>query len=201
MTGSGGAVSVLNFTGAASNTFGAVYYQNGTPAGIVYQINDGNPGTGRVVGLKQPETRLSWGPTGANNASNQTDGLANMAVIKTLDDDFSDYPAFAWVDALNGPAGMTTYTTGATGIWYLPARNEIGNYTGGVLQAFINYGRDNFNAVISTAGGAPLRQDMHWTSCSQSNDCSWYAHLGANDFGVSYMPKSEVHYVIAICRF
>ena len=110
--------------------------------GVVYQIGDyypdpSNPATaigkvfevsnggidGKVVDT-EPSPGLSWGPNNAGTeATNETDGLSNMAVITSQLDWKNTYPLFAWVDGKN-PEG-TTYSSGRTGIWYVPAKQEL----------------------------------------------------------------------------
>ena len=110
--------------------------QSGMAAiGIVYWLDTAAPGyksatksgpSGKIVSLDEAPDYLEWGHYDVETgAISYTDGRANMAVIKALDNTFSAYPAFAWVDQKNGVAGATAYASGAKGIWYLPAIAEL----------------------------------------------------------------------------
>lgn len=104
----------------ADGTWGTAYINDVSNAciGIVFEVNaDGK--SGKIVSLDEGQD-LVWATEGstyattATGANNVADGTANMAIIKALDDDYSDFPAFKWcADRTEG--GLT---------WYLPALNE-----------------------------------------------------------------------------
>lgn len=104
----------------ADGTWGTAYINDASNAciGIVFEVNaDGK--SGKIVSLD--ETTVTWATSGttyataATSANNVADGTANMAIIKTLDDDYSDFPVFKWcADKTEG--GLT---------WYLPAPHEL----------------------------------------------------------------------------
>jgi len=156
---------------------GDYYYEDGTWStalnaqkkciGIVYEVNaDGK--SGKIVGLNEPPAnwsgnndagKLSWGPEGnnMNNANEVSDGLKNMATMKAKFSDFSNYDAFRWVHAQN-PEG-TNYSTGATGVWYLPAREELK-----ALYEAYNADKSNFNSKLTSASGTVITDEDY--NCS-----------------------------------
>ena len=93
-----------------------------TAIGKVFEVSKGGI-EGKIVNT-EASPGLSWGPSNAGTeATNETDGLSNMAVITSQLDWKNTYPLFAWVDGKN-PEG-TTYSSGRTGIWYVPAKQEL----------------------------------------------------------------------------
>ena len=86
-------------------------YPNATnPVGVVFSVTD-EGAHGKVLSLTQSD-KISWGADGITGAIDKEDGRVNVAKIKALDSDLSDYPAFKWCADLG--AG-----------WYLPAKDEI----------------------------------------------------------------------------
>lgn len=164
---------------SANAKVGDYYYEDGTWSstytsdasnpciGIVYEVNaDGK--SGKIVGLNEPPAnwsgnndagKLSWGPEGnnMNNANEVSDGLKNMATMKAKFSDFSNYDAFRWVHAQN-PEG-TNYSTGATGVWYLPAREELK-----ALYEAYNADKSNFNSKLTSASGTVITDEDY--NCS-----------------------------------
>lgn len=93
-----------------------------TAIGKVFEVSNGGI-DGKVVNT-DASPGLSWGPNNAGTeATNETDGLSNMAVITSQPDWKNTYPLFAWVDGKN--AIGTTYSSGRNGIWYIPAKQEL----------------------------------------------------------------------------
>ena len=158
---------------------GDVYPYKGTPIGVVYAVSGGGL-QGKIVSLDETELRWSaiYSDTGA---SSTTDGLANMATIKALNNTFSGYSAFAWVDQKNGVAGATTYAAGDKGKWYLPAREELGNYTGGLYQAYNAYGNTDFNTRLTLAGGTAFTALYYWSSTEIISSYAWVVHVYDGD--------------------
>lgn len=144
-------------------TYSTAYDATRTCIGIVFAVNaDGK--SGKIVGVDEPikdwnggtnvAGKLIWSPNNlATNATNPENGLANMATIKVLDDSFTTYPAFAWVHAMN-PSG-TTYTATSTGVWYLPAEDELRSLY--VVKAIVNL-------ALSTASKTGLSDDYYLSS-------------------------------------
>ena len=103
----------------ADGTWGTAINNISNPCiGIVFEVNaDGR--SGKIVSLD--ETKVTWATgettyaTTVTRANNVADGTANMAIIKALDDDYSDFPVFKWcADKTEG--GLA---------WYLPAPHEL----------------------------------------------------------------------------
>lgn len=98
---------------------GDQYSENGVEGEVAY-MND----TIRYV--KKELGEAAWSTENvATGATDDFDGMKNMAVIKKIPDWENLYPAFALCDALN--------TGGVTG-WYLPAGDEIIRITGEVYS-------------------------------------------------------------------
>lgn len=103
----------------SDNTWSTNLDTDKTCIGIVFEVNeDGN--SGKIVSLDEVNEK-AWATEGttyattATGATNPADGMANMETIKTLDEDYSDFPAFKWcADRTEG--GLT---------WYLPAPYEL----------------------------------------------------------------------------
>ena len=137
---------------------GDLYPDAVNPAGIVFWIDPVNKGRGKIVSLNQEY--LTWGPTGfTTDATDPDNGAVNMAIIKALDDDYSDYPAFAWC-ASKTEGGLT---------WYLPAINELLEISREVTV---------INATLSAAGGEMwinmfFSWYWYWSSTDNSNESAW----------------------------
>lgn len=143
--------------------FPVVYYAIGdlypdaeNPIGVVFQISNGGV-NGKILSLTQ-EANKAWGPADVmTDATDSSDGLANMRIIQALDPDFSDYPAFAAAHALNGSSA--NYAAGSTGVWYLPARGEW-------EKVYFNwwYSDQNGNNQILTKAGGTALSTKYWSS-------------------------------------
>lgn len=131
-------------------TYSTAYDATRTCIGIVFEVNaDGK--SGKIVGVD--EGSKTFGPNVVTNATDPENGLANMATIKALDDSFTAYPAFAWAHAMN-PAG-TSYTATSTGVWYLPAEDELKSLY--VVKAIVNL-------ALSTASKTGLSDNYYFSS-------------------------------------
>ena len=183
--------------------------QSGTAAiGIVYWLNTAAPDynaatksgpSGKIVSLDEAPDYLGWGPSDVETgAISPTDGLANMAVVKRIDNTFSAYPAFAWVDQKNGAAGATTYASGTKEIWYLPAVAELQYLlcaaAGKPYETWSFQGSDNsdsyypsfnpvwesvidvssFNAHLTAAGGVAFGANACWSATENFSLSAWY---------------------------
>ena len=181
--------------------------QLGTAAiGIVFWLNTDAPGydaatksgvSGKIVSLDEASDNLTWGPVEVETGTTSCfDGLANMSVIKELDNTFSAYPAFAWVDQKNGAAGATAYASGTKGIWYLPAVAELQYLVcaaaGEPCETWSFPDSDNdssqnpsFNPIrvvidlsglddkLTSAGGVPLTAYSYWSSIEYNAYVAW----------------------------
>ena len=79
----------------------------------VYLLEGGGPGGIDLYVALSDEGSFAWGPADVSTgATNPSDGSANMEVIRAIDPDLSDYPAFkACSDMGSG--------------WYLPSKDEL----------------------------------------------------------------------------
>ncbi len=122
------------------------YYPNEEEAvGIVFLVDETGT-SGKVISLYTEEENLnydndtesdgynrdSWLTFSSlelkNNGTSTTDGLANMeTALATTNGDITQYPIYEWVhDNLNGGGSdMSIYESGATGVWYIPATQEL----------------------------------------------------------------------------
>jgi len=145
--------------------------QSGTAAiGIVYWVDPADSRHGKVVSLDEAEDK-KWAETSSfTGAADMNNGRVNMKAIYGLDNDFSDYPAFAWVHSKNSPT-QDYDNTDAKGIWYLPAGNELGNNDpSSLFQNMNTYGRVNFNKKLTAANGTQLGNNYYWSSSEDSGD-------------------------------
>jgi len=177
--------------------------QSGTAAiGIVYWLRSPSKysrygSSGRIVSLDEAPDYLRWGSSGETGATYSGYGLANMVAVKSIDNTFSTYPVFAWVDQKNGAAGTTAYVPGATGIWYLPAVGELQQllcfaaFRSGEEWGFLTIDDNKvwypsfnptwdseidllrLNARLTSAGGTALDASTYWSSSGNYVNSAW----------------------------
>ena len=92
------------------------YYNDGTKEGVVFDVWD-NGNSGKIVSMMQPTGTLQWSSDETEQkrligAGSETDGAANMAVVKAISGWETKYPAFKWCADLGDG-------------WYLPAKEEL----------------------------------------------------------------------------
>lgn len=111
---------------------GDYYYQNGTYSaiytggadnpcvGVVFWVDQTDNTKGKIVSLDE-KNNIAWTTNPDyysmydTHATSTLNGLENMAAIKKLDDDYSDFPPFEWC-AEKTSGGLT---------WYLPSNKEL----------------------------------------------------------------------------
>lgn len=130
-----------------SNCIGRVFWidpaawdhsSSGTPTGYF----------GKIVSPESPSGN-SWGPENVTTgATSETDGIMNMAVITAITNWKTNYPVFAWVDSKNIIG--TTYSSGLTGIWYLPAKDELEVLRNSNIVSFPNYRWSSTENTLNT---------------------------------------------------
>ncbi|WP_175636871.1 hypothetical protein [Bacteroides fragilis] len=142
----------------------------------MYEVNaDGK--SGKIMGLTQTgrDDSKKWSTESiVTGATNPTDGRANMTTIANLiansggSKSWDNYPAFKWVTEQNN---NTDNWDAATDKWYLPAKDELSTF----YTAYDTYGKDNFNAKITTAGGTVIT-DIYWypSSTESSGADYWF---------------------------
>lgn len=157
------------------DTWSSTYTNNASNPciGIVYEVNaDGK--SGKIVGLTQINS-IDQKPWSTENivtgATNTTDGRVNMTTIANLitsgSKSWDTYPAFKWVTEQNNNIGNWDATTDK---WYLPAKDELSAF----YTAYDTYGKDNFNAKITTAGGTALSNIYFYPSSTESSNTQYY---------------------------
>lgn len=163
---------------------GDYYYEDGTWSstytsdasnpciGIVYEVNaDGK--SGKIMGLIEIYPKQWSTEDIVTGATNPTDGRANMTTIANLiansggSKSWDTYSIFKWVTEQNNNTGNWD---AATDKWYLPAKDELSTF----YTAYDTYGKDNFNAKITTAGGTALSNIYYYPSSTENNSTSYY---------------------------
>lgn len=110
----------------------------GGARGVVFYIDNEIVKIVSILG-----TSLAWGVYDvATNAISETDAMVNMAIIKNLDTDLRNYPAFYW---------CANYGEG----WYLPVQSEL---------RMICEVQPTINDTLSPNGYTVLGSGMHWSS-------------------------------------
>ena len=190
---------------------GDYYYEGGTWSstytydasnpciGIVYEVNaDGK--SGKIVGLTQIENidQKPWSKEKiVTGATNTTDGRVNMTTIANLitsgSKSWDTYPAFKWVTEQNNNTGNWDATTDK---WYLPAKDELSAF----YTAYDTYGKDNFNAKITTAGGTALSNIYFYPSSTESSNTQYY-HTQFNNGSTGTQDKINNNVVRCIRTF
>lgn len=161
---------------------GNYYYEDGTWStifndqkkciGIVYEVNaDGK--SGKIMGLMQTNSEKWSTEDIVTGATNTTDGRANMTTIANLiansnnSKSWDTYPIFKWVTEQNNNTDNWDATNDK---WYLPAKDELSAF----YTAYDTYGKDNFNAKITTAGGTALTNHYHYPSSTESSSTNFW---------------------------
>ena len=158
------------------------YYNDGKKEGVVFEVwDDGN--SGKIVSMTQSAEYLQWSSDEAEQkrlvgADNQTDGAANMAIIKSISSWEDKYPAFKWCADLGEG-------------WYLPAKEEL-------LTIYSN------KAAIDANLTEQLTSSWYWSSTeydyhnSDGVFCAWRVRMYDGAYGSS---KSNNYYVRAVSAF
>lgn len=135
------------------------YPHVGPTIGIVFYIEN-NGKNGKAVSLTE-NSGVKWADAYDNTDAKDLDnGRINMHTIYNRANDFSGYPAFAWVHRLN-PPGTDYSDESATGVWYLPAVEELSDLKGRNLVTV--------NAALINAEGAAL-SGIYWSSTEYYSD-------------------------------
>ena len=117
------------------------YYNDGTKEGVVFEVSaDGT--SGKIVSMTDSGV-LRWSSDTTeqkrlSGADSETDGAANMAVVKAISGWETKYPAFKWCTDLGDD-------------WYLPAKEE--------LRTIYN-NKDKLNTNLTDM----LSSNNHWSS-------------------------------------
>ncbi|MBR5886323.1 MAG: PEGA domain-containing protein, partial [Alistipes sp.] len=159
------------------------YYNDGKKEGVVFEVSaDGKHG--KIVSMTQSVSSLQWSSDETEQkrlvgADSQTDGAANMAIIKSISGWKSKYPAFKWCADLGEG-------------WYLPAKKEL-------LTIYSKKDVVNANLVYK------LSSSYYWSSTeydyrySNGVFCAWFV-LMSNGYTRSTL-KLYDYYVRAVSAF
>ena len=205
-------------------TYSAAFDHTKTCIGIVFWKDPADPTHGKIVSLNEAEEAAVWAweniPTGAIS---DDDGLANMRAVKEKKPNFHNHPPFEYVNGLN-PAS-TSYADGSTGVWYLPAKNElkqlyaamsglrwiasgtagegeIADWGGGEMPGNATYSavREAFNDKFTADGvGGKEIGSVYWSSTEDGSNGAWYVYFGSGNAGDGY--KSNLNYVRSCLAF
>lgn len=176
---------LLTLATVDNNVIGAYYYLDGVKVGVVFQVKTADR-KGLVVSLDEKFV-VPWGPQVTSNATSTTDGTANMAAVKVVNSDYSNYEAFQWVYQKNG---------NADGPWYLPAKDELkalcagycglditnisGWSDGNGMPGYASYSeaRTTFDGILTSADGTAITTNTsqtasYWSSTESDSNKAW----------------------------
>lgn len=146
-----------------------------TAKGVVYKV-DAEGRHGKAV-YYQEETGQWSTEADLIGATDDDNGLVNMRAVQIWDDSYSYYPAFGYVNRINENLGINTNEYAdpdATGVWYLPAKNELTE----LLQA-CNKDPEINNSLNSIPNGDWMSlSGAYWSSTEYTDydlyDCAYY---------------------------
>ena len=159
------------------------YYNDGKKEGVVFEVWD-NGNSGKIVSMTQSASTLQWSSDATEQrrlvgADSQTDGAANMAIIKSISGWEDKYPAFKWCADLGEG-------------WYLPAKEEL-------LTIYSN------KAAIDANLTGQLSSSVYWSSTeydyhhSDGVFCAWLVYMYNGTTGNYF--KYNLNYVRAVSAF
>ena len=136
------------------------YYNENGMQGVVFQVSaDGR--SGKIVSLTQPtDGKIAWAVGSYERgrtigATYTDDGEKNMAIVKSISDWQTKYPAFAWCAKLGSA-------------WYLPAIDEL------ELLLFNDTVRNAVNKTIEAHNGTKLSDKgeprWYWSSTESGKE-------------------------------
>ena len=148
--------------------------------GLVFKVDESGK-SGLIVSFYEPETMLAWGQefttTGANSRSG---GEQNTAIIYSLPNCQTKYPAFAWCQSLGSG-------------WYIPAIDEL-------LELFrVSYTQE-FSEAIATYNATPFTAGKYYLSSTEMDE--WFIYLAEPSSATeSSNYKQYTYFVRAIHSF
>lgn len=167
----------------------------------MYEVNAGGR-SGKIVGLTQINSidKKPWSTENiVTGATNTTDGRVNMTTIAELitnsggSKSWDTYPAFKWVTEQNNNTGNWD---AANDKWYIPAIDELSAF----YTTYNTYGKDNFNAKITTAGGTVFYNTSYYSSSTESSNTQYY-HTQFNNGNTGTQDKINNNVVRCIRKF
>ena len=190
----------LENAGGIVHTIGDIAYSDGsvsadydsikTPIGIVIEVVDGV--ATKIVSLTEINNTKWSNENVVTNATYETNGMANLTAIQSIDDWETKYPAFKWCDDYADASGNSE--------WYLPAKYELN-------QLYIV--RDTVNIAIEKIrieGGdvANISLETYWSSSQHHNGSyAWDQRFSSGKLGSngSGDPKDDTCSVRAVRAF
>lgn len=146
------------------------YYDVEGVQGIVYEVEGFHGG---IVSIEVSHN-VKWSTEYAvTDATDESDGMNNMNVIKGRPDWINLYPAFAWCEAKN--------TGGVTG-WYLPSVDEVKKICAGHVE---------INAGLEARGGDLLTNGHYYWTSTEANEYSAKYVQFLNGFLTQYYKKDD----------
>jgi hypothetical protein len=134
--------------------------------GIVIELKWGVGVATKIVSLT--ETTAEWSIEEVDtNATSETDGMANLRAIQSIDGWGNKYPAFKWCDDYEDESGNSE--------WYLPAKDELNqlyNVKYYVNTAIKKITAGGGNATVLDTGDYSYYGD-YWSSSQCDNSCAW----------------------------
>lgn len=139
--------------------------------GVVYSVSEDGK-SGMIMNINT--AKYNWATSGTTYAtsligtSTSTSdlgiGVANMKIVASkVGNDFTDHPAFAYVDSFNDPdLDYSTLSDDATGVWALPSEGDIKGFVPGILA---DGDSSVINSSIEAAGGVKISNPIHFSTC------------------------------------
>jgi hypothetical protein len=173
-------------------TVGEVYYENGVPAGVVYEISEAGL-HGKMVSIEQARKAWSNDTLTVTNAISNTNGKMNMdSILSNVDFDQNLYtspPDYLLFSVCHGELD-----------WYLPAKDELQtlyskkNEINVTLDLLIQQ-----NVSNATLLQASTETKFYWSSTE--NDAKTSYNVSFED-GTAATSKKDVNgYLRGICKF
>ena len=145
----------------SDGTISAEYDSAKTAVGVVIEATNGT--ATKIVSLT--ETTAKWSIEKVDtNATSETDGMANLRAIQSIDGWEEKYPAFKWCDDYADESGNSE--------WYLPAKDELNQ-----LYNVKHYVNAAIKKIVAGGGNATVLDtgdnDYYWSSSQYDNDIAW----------------------------
>ena len=153
------------------------YYNENGKEGVVFEVTDRGR-HGKIVSMIQSSEALQWRSDNVEQktligAASKTNGAANMAVVKSIPNWESKYPAFKWCAELGEG-------------WYLPAKEEL-------LTIY------SCKEILNSKLNEKIDREWTWSSTECNKLCAWLVYM--NDGYTNYYNKYNYNYVRAVSAF
>ena len=176
----------IGYIAYSDGTISAEYDSAKTAVGVVIEATNGT--ATKIVSLT--ETTAKWSIEKVDtNATSETDGMANLTVIQSIDGWEEKYPAFKWCDDYADESGNSE--------WYLPAKDELNQLY--EVKDCVNAAMEKITAGGGNATLLDISDNYYWSSSLFDND---WACLQSFSSGDQYNEdKSKTSSVRAIRAF